>query len=342
MGPNDGRNEEREDLKFLNTLIEDLRTLERSWRNKSLSKEKVLKHLLEILNSCSSLARTESLEVFDPVYIDFEKYLASVATGPTKLWEGSWDLVAELMNLLCDALREGYAASDRIEELHAHLRNETRASVGENKVTRTQEENTMTDSNRKDPKKLLEDAQEALLSGKGDNAKELALRAAELIAEAEAEEARKKQESLTADLEKLKSEESEAEIFLSETKERTAELEQELGAFNKRLSDAQSAFDKREKEYQEIKQEIEKTEAEMASLKSTLGQLRERFEEALPARDAAKRECSKIESEAGELPSEVEMLRENVLETEERLEGIRQRKSEIDAELKKLSEKTAM
>jgi len=355
------KNEETQEIKFVNTLKEDLKTLEISWSHKKLSEERVAKHFLEILNSFSEVAQAEFFEAFEPVCADLEEHLASVGSDRAELWEEAWTLTTELIDLLIESLREGSVESDRIEELQTHIRNGTNlrelaeeefldesrysssheVSADDNGIMRAQEENKMANDVRVDPKELLAKAQEALLSGNGDNAKELALKAAELIAEAEAEEAREKQEALKSQLESVIHEESDAETSISEIREKTAEREKELAAFNKRLADARAAFGKRESECQEIKNEIENNEAEIAALKEEQKKLRERFEEAVPARDAAKRECSKVESESRDLPAEVEMLRENLTETEERLKEIRQQKSEIEAGLAKLNEKLA-
>jgi DNA repair exonuclease SbcCD ATPase subunit len=355
------KSDETQEIKFVNTLKEDLKTLEISWNNERLSKKKVARHFLEILNSFSEVAQAEFLEAFEPLCDNLEEHLVSVANDRVELWEEAWTLTAELIDLLIESLQEGSVESDKIEELHTRITQETDSkefveadssqesiqsaenelSADDGEVMHAQEESIMVDDGQVDPKELLAKAQEALLSGKGDNAKEFALKAAELIAAVEAEEARKRQEALSFQLENITREESEAETFVSETKERTAELEKDLAAFNKRLADARAAYEQRENECQEIKNEIEKNEEEMAALKEKQRELHKRFEEAAPARDAAKRECAKVESESKDLPSDVEILRENLAETEKRLKDIRQQKAEIEAELATLNEKLA-
>ena len=355
------KNEETQEIKFVNTLKEDLKTLEISWSHKKLSEERVAKHFLEILNSFSEVAQAEFFEAFEPVCADLEEHLASVGSNGAELWEEVWTLTTELIDLLLESLRMGSVESDKMEDLHSRIRRETNLRESEeeefleesghnalrevntngSEIMRVQEENKMTGDVQVNPKELLAKAQEALLSGKGDDAKELALRAAEMIAEAEAEETRKKQEALKSQLEIVIHEESDAEASISEIREKTAEREKELASFNKRLADARASFEKRESECQEIKKEIENNEAEIAALKEKQKQSRERFEEAVPARDAAKRECSKVENESKDLPAEVESLRENLTETEERLKEIQRQKSEIEAELAKLNEKLA-
>lgn len=326
-----------------------------------LSEGKIVKHFLEIVNSVHDVAQEESAEALETAWADLKDHLISVASGKSVFWDASWNATAELMDMLCDALRNVSVTPDGIEEFRNRIRKETRSRLSSDKKTsdgfspaaspkastgdgmngHTQEENQMADEIQNDPKKLLEKAQEALLSGKGENAKELAMKAAELIAEAEAEEARKREETLKSELENLVQEESAAEAFVSETKEKLTASENELAGFNKRLADAQSAFEKRENDCQELKKEIESTEAEITSLREKQKQLRERFEEAIPARDAAKRECSKIENASGNLPSEVAKLREDLQDTEQHLGEIRLRKSEIESELENLPSKTS-
>jgi DNA repair exonuclease SbcCD ATPase subunit len=340
-------NGERQEIKFVNTLKEDLNTLGHSWQNKNLDGKKVVKHFLEILNSLSDIAEGDS---FEPAFAELEEYLGSVRSGKADLWEGAWNLTGELMDLLCDSLREGSVATDSMQELHSRIMQETHARItadqktadasgSDGAKTLDQEEKQMADDTRIDPKELLAKAQEALLSGEGENAKEFALKAVQLIAEVETEEAKKREKALRTDLDSLVHEEAEAETFLSETREKTAQMEEELAAFNKRLADAESAFEKRESECREVKKEIEDAEAEMNSLKEKHKELKSRFQEVLPARDAAQRECSKIRGEAGEMPSEVEVLKESLQEAEGRLEEIRKRKPEIETEMAKLAEK---
>jgi predicted nucleic acid-binding Zn-ribbon protein len=357
----DDGNEESQEQRFIQTLKEDLQALEYSWRNKSLSAEKIANLYDEILHSFSDVVRTEDFEDFEHTCEDLEDYIASVKGRKTELADEAWRLTAELMDLFCSAMREGSAPAEKLKQLRSRIAKQVTSKLsakrkyseehgrtdaisvtaGGNQEIRAQEETTMTDHAQQDPKLLLAEAQEALSSGKGYNAKELALKAAELIAQVEAEEARKKLAALQIELENVAHEESEAQAFLDETRERATELEKEYSAFNQRLTDARANFNNREKECEDLKKEIEKTEAEMASLKERQKELRERFEEVVPARDAAKRECARIENESKDLPSEVQTWRDSLKETEERLAEIRNRKSVIEAELKELAEKNS-
>ncbi len=324
-----------------------------------LSEGKTVKHFLEIVSSVHDVAQEESAESLEPAWADLKDHLISVASGKSVFWDGSWNVTGELMDMLCNALRDVSVTPDGIEDFRTRVRKETRsrltsgrsasdglspeaspkASTGDSMNGHTQEENQMADAIQNDPKKLLEEAQEALLSGKGESAKELAMKAAELIAEAEAKEARRKEEKLRSDLEGVVYEESAAEALVSETKEKLTASENQLALINKRLADARSAFEERESDCQKLKKDIESTEAEIASLREKQKLLRQRFEEAAPARDAAKRECNKIESECGNLPSEVAKLREDLQDTERHLAEIRSQKSAIESQMENLTRK---
>ena len=348
----------RQDLKFLDNLKEDLRVLETSWRNKNLKSARVVHHFIEIIDSLSEMARIEAIESAGVICASLREYLASVAAGKADLGDRSWATASDLIDLLADSLREGDVPFAGLENLKTRWRREAECSeppladassdsdspnaVSADAESPKLEENEMSENNGTDPKELLQQAQEALLSGQGESAKELALKAAELIAQGEAEEVRQKELGLRADLENIISEESEVERSLSSTKEMIADREEDLGKLTERLSKAQAAFDERESACKQIREDIEKTEAQMASIKEKHKELLDLFQEVLPARDAAERECTKIKAEYGELPAETESMRDSMQDMEHRLEQIRQKKSNLEAELEKLAEKTAV
>ena len=351
------------ELKFLNNLKEDLRILENSWRSRNLHPKRVVKHFLEIIDSISEIARSESVEPLELLCADLKQYLTSVAGGKGALGERSWSMTSELMDLLRDSIREGSAApaAAGLEELKARVYEETSAHQlearetatgparqasppGDHPVgaqTRAQEENKMAITNNENAQELLQEAQKALLSGNGEGAKELALKAARLIAEAEAEELRKKEKILRVDLEAVIHEETDIENSVNEATEKIAGHESELASLTERLAQAQSAFDEREKACQKIGKEIDKVEEKLAEAKEKHKEVLDRFQEFLPARDAAERECTKIKAEYGDLPKKIETMRESLQELEHRLAEVRGRKTKTEAELEKLAEKTA-
>lgn len=187
------------------------------------------------------------------------------------------------------------------------------------------------------PQELLKKAQEALLCGEAESAKELALKAAELIAENEAEARKKKERSLIVDLENISQERSEFEDAAGDASKAIQEHEEVLDALGKRFAEAEIALNERDVACKSVKDEIETVEAEMAEIKEKHKELLDRFQGELPARDAAERECARIKTEFGELPAETEALREGLRDIELSLEQIAQRKSETEAELEKLT-----
>jgi len=351
-------NGSRGDAKFLKRLEEDLRVLKNSWMNKNLHPKRVVKHFVEIVDSVSEIARTESLDPAEIICADLKEYLASVAGGRASLGERSWVTALELVDLVSNSLNNGSEAAGGLEKLHARwlegaassgpATNENPDSPGcephpsretfDEPQAYNLEENKMVDVSNMDPQELLKEAQKALSSGDGGGAKEMALKAAEMIVKIEAEE-RKKRESVLSDiLEAVLIEKSELESSISKTNETISEGEEELNALTERLSEAQSAFDEREAACNEIRGEIDDAEAEIASIKEKHLKLLDRLQETLPARDAAERQCATIKAEYGELPAEIEGLRDNLQELELRMEPIRQRKADAEAELAEISQ----
>jgi len=353
-----GDDNERQDVKLLKRLKEDLRVLETSWQNKSLHAKKVLRHFLEIVDSISEIARVESIEPAEVVCDDLKEYLAWVADGRASLGERSWMTALELIDLVSDSLGNGSAASDSLEKLITRWKEETAPMVSpakeppkapglqaspswetfSNSKMPGVEEDDMSEIRETNAQELLQKAQEALSSGDGEGAKELALKAAEIIAKAETEERQKREKDLRNALEKTTREESEAEQSLNHTMEAIGKREEGLNLLTERLSQAQSALDGREAACKEIRGEIDEIETEMASIKEKHKQLLDRLQEVLPARDAAERECAKIKAEYGNMPDETENLRDKKQELEHQLELIRKQKAETEAELVKLSE----
>ncbi len=358
-----GDKDGNQDAKFLGRLKEDLRVLEASWQSKSLRTKKVLRHFLEIVDAVAEIARTESLESAENICDDMKEYLASVTDGQAKLGERAWLTASKLIDLISDSLLNGSAACAGLEQLQVSWKQEVDrdASATEQEPPEAPdgrmtpswetfgeanmpevEESTMAESTDISPQELLQKAQQALSSGDGEGAKDLALKAAQLIAKAESEQRHKREATLKADFEAAAGEESEAEQSTNVTKEKIAQCEEELNILTERLSQAQSALDEREDACKEIRKQIDDTEVEMASIKEKHKQLLDQFQEVLPARDAATRECERIKSEYGKLPEEIESLRDNLQDLEHRLEQIRAKKAETEAELAKLSEEIAV
>lgn len=355
-------NKDSQNVKFLKRLEEDLRVLETSWLNKNLHPKRVVRHFEEIIDSVAEITRTEGLDPAETICADLKEYLASVAGGHASLGERSWMTALELIDLVSDSLRSGSEASSDLEKLHTRWAEEallletamdetpdspgrqSRPSwegFGESEV-HNPEESEMTDISKMDPQELLLKAQKALSSGDGEGAKEMALKAAEMIARIEAEERKKREKALQSDLEAVAREESELEQSIYHTKEKIAGREKELGELTERLSQAQAALDEREAASREIRREIDETEAEMTAIKEKHKQLLDRFQEVLPARDAAERECTRIKGEYGELPAQIESLRDDLQGLELQMEQIRQRKAETEAELARISEEIAV
>lgn len=354
--------EDNRDLKLLDNLKEDLRVLEMSWQNKNLHSERVIRLFVEIIDSIAEVVRTEPIRAAEVVCGDLKEHLASVADGKASLGERSWRTAAELIDLMSDSLGGAAESTEGLEELQTRWTEEnlSHEQAGTGTVTEpggpveksadmrgevetpNSEERTMNDTNAVDPKELLQQAQEALLSGNGESAKEMALRAAEIIAQGEAEEIKKREQVLIVDLENIAQEESEAEQAIDLTKGQISEREDELNSLTERLSEAQAAFDERDAACKELREQLDETEAEMAAIKEKHKQLLDRFQEVLPARDAAERERAKIKGEYGELPSEIEILRDNLQNLEHQLERIRERKAESETELEKMAERTSV
>jgi predicted nucleic acid-binding Zn-ribbon protein len=358
----DNGNMDRSDFKFLANLKEDLSVLETSWKNKSLHPKRVVQHFMEIIDSIAEVARVESLEPAGAICADLKEYLSSAANGKAGIGERSWNTAAELIDLLCDSVGEDGEASVGLEELRTSwieradsdetsaakesTKNAWATSAAEAEVPDAKplnlEESKMPASNGTDPQELLKMAQEALLSGEGESAKEMALKAAELIAQGAAEERKKKELVLKTDLENITNEESEIELSITHTNERISEQETKLNGLTERLSEAQSMLDRREAECKEVRDGIDKAEAEMAAIKERHKALLDKFQEALPARDAAERECARIKTEYGEAPADIESLRDDMQNLEHRAEDIRGKKAEAEAELGKLAQTSAV
>jgi uncharacterized phage infection (PIP) family protein YhgE len=330
-----------QDLNFLRNLKDDLHVLQTSWQNKSLHPNRVIRHFTEILDSVAEIARADSFEPADVVCADAKEYLESVAAGKASLDEQSWSTISELIDLLSDSLRNGPAPDDNGVATQPGAPLEDSDSNPGKTETTDLEEGNMSGKENISPEELLKKAQEALLSGDGETAKEMALKAAELIAERASEERKEKERQLTADLETITREHSEAEKSVAATNEKIANGEETLNALTERLSEAQSALDERDSACKKAKEGIDKVEAEMAEIKERHKALLDEFQEALPARDAAERECAKIKSEYGELPAGIETLRDSLQDLEHQMEQIGKRKAEKEADLEKFAETVA-
>jgi len=355
---NNKKNGGRQDPKYLSNLKEDLRVLETSWRNKNLQPKRVVRHFVEIIDSLSEVARIEDIDSAGVICANLKEYLSAVGTAKAELGERAWTTASDLIDLLRDSLSNGDVPHAGFENLRSRWKEEAEslqvqrpnipvgpegpATVSVEAESPKLEVNEMPDVNEIDPKELLQKAQEALLSGQGESAKEMALRAAELIARGEAEQRKQKELGLRANLENITNEESEIEQSIGSTNEMIAEREEELNNLTERFSQAQSALDERETACKKIREEIEKTETEMASIKAKHKELLDRFQEVLPAKDAAERECARIKAQYGELPSELESLRDNLQDMEHQLDQVRTRKAEAEAELEKFAEKSTV
>jgi DNA repair exonuclease SbcCD ATPase subunit len=351
----------QQEVDFLNNLKEDLCVLENSWKKKKLHRKKVIKHFIGIVDSILEIAQSESFEPFEPICADVRDFLVSVASGKAELEQNFWSMTLELMDVLIDSLREGAVAFANLEEWQSRWwadasseksreqdpsggfnpQDSPLEEVDDNVEAFGREENEMGETSQMDAKELLQKAQEALSSGNGDNAKELALKAAELIARLEADEAQKREKQLRADLETAAHVEAEAEETLKHLKEEFDEREQELAPMRNRLAEAQASFETQQRTCQELKAQIDETEAELESLEEKHKLLLDQLQEALPARDAAERERSKLGMEMERLGPEVETITDSVNAAESQLAKTREKREEIEAELEKLAEKIA-
>lgn len=344
------------ELELLENLIEDLRVLENSWKKKKLAPKKVAGHFAEVVGSILDIARSGAPDSFEEACADLKTFAVSVGNGKTHIDQNSWQLTSELAELVRQSLRHDGAGDGLLEDWKSRWRDreepdqvpgrgadfaESPLNARENKEAFAREDDEMGRTLQTDAEQLLRKAQEALSSGNGDDAKELALQAAQLIAEIEVEEARKKEKSLKADLEAAALEEAEAEETLGHLKEEMTEREQELASMNNRLSEAQNAFEQRQDTCHQLKAQIDQVESELASLKEKHQALRGQFEEALPARDAAERECVRLKEELEKLAPETEIIDDSVKAAESQLARARSKKQAIEAELEELAAKTA-
>jgi uncharacterized coiled-coil DUF342 family protein len=355
-------NKSRREIDLLENLREDLRVLENSWKRGKLDRKKVIRHLIEIVDSILDVARYESLDPFEAACVEVKKHLMSAAKGRTDFEERLWSLISELAGLVRESLDEGEIAfagfegwrsrwsveapSERTAKHDASDKQSSpvlSAHVPTNGTSlHIQEGDEMRDSIRTDPKDLLQKAQEALLSGDGASAKEFALKAAELIARLETEEARKKEKLLRAEFEKAARTESDAEETFKHLKDEMTERDRELAALATRMAEAQASFEERQRTSQEIKEQIDGTEAEIAALKEKHKELLTKYQETLPARDAAQREMTRAKTNLDKLNSEVGMMRETVNDAESQVTRARQKREGLEAELHKQQEKVAV
>jgi chromosome segregation ATPase len=345
----------QQDTKYLDNLKEDLKVLETSWRNNNLKPRRVVHHLVEIIDSLAEIARVEDIESAGVLCTSLREYLASVASGKADLEDRSWTTASDLIDLLADSVTGDNVPFAGFENLKTRWKEEEELSersdadvpadtksahaASADMESPTLEVSQMSEINEVDAKELLQKAQDALLSGQGESAKELALQAAEIIAQAEAEERKQTELRVRADLENIISEESEVERSIASTKEMIADREEDLGKLSERLSLAQSTLEERETACKQIREDIESTENQMNALKEKHKELLDLFQEVLPARDAAERECSKINAEFGDLPAEAESMRETLQDMEQRMERIRQKKGDAEAELETLADR---
>ena len=359
MCPASDASEERQEVVFLNNLREDLHVLESSWGRKRLNRKKILRQLIDILDSVLDIARGESLEPFEAALEEVRTCLTSSTGKKSDIEKQPWDVMSEIMDLLTQSIREGAVPVGALEACRSRWNGESASreatseepagdfshpdpsyqAAGGEAESSAREEDEMANTDQTDPKKLLQKAQQALLSGNGESAKELAFKAAELIAKQEAEETERKREILKADLEVAAQLEAEAEEAFRHIKEHVTERQQEIDALTAQISENESSLEERKHAHQQIKDAIESAEAELAALKEKHQQLLEQFQEALPARDAAERERVRLKSELEKAENEIVALQEGFEEAEHQLTQTRQQRQEIEAKLEKLAEK---
>lgn len=346
--------EDREELKLLKNLKEDMRILQNSWKKKKLRRKKTLKHFIGIIDSVANIARSESLEPFETACAEMKAQLKSVADGKADFEENLWSQTSDLMDSIGDTLRNGSQADNGHEEEpiaeesaaekesdNQHNTDVPPAPAVDGDDPIAEEEKEMIAPNQIDPQQLLQEAQDALLSGDGENAKALALKAADLIAQIAIEEAKQEEKRLRTNLERLVHEEYEAEETVRQLREDLDEREKELSSIQDRMAEAQTSLDERDRTSEEIKKGIDQVAVELEALKLKQDELHDRLQETLPARDAANRECSRLKKELENLGAEIDPVRGSIAEAEGRLAEAQRQKAELEAELKELEEKIA-
>jgi len=347
------KTEEREELRLLSNLKDDMRILQNSWKKKKLRRKKTLKHFIGIIDSVTNIVRSESLEPFETSCAEMKAQLKSVANGKADFEESLWLQTSDLMDSIGDTLRNGSQADNGHEEepIAEELTGKESDSQSDMEVSPVpaddgdnpiaEEEKEMIAPNQIDPQRLLQEAQDALLSGDGENAKELALKAADLIAQIAIEEAKQEEKRLRTNLERVMHEEYEAEETVRQLREDLDERETELSSTQDHMAEAQTSLEGRDRACEEIKKEIDQVADELEVLKVKQDELHDRLQETLPARDAANRECSRLKKELENLGTEIDPMRDSIAKAEGQLTQAQRRKAEIEAELKELEEKVA-
>jgi chromosome segregation ATPase len=346
---------QRDEIRFLNGLRDDLRILQHSWRNGTLPREKVFKVFREIIDSIDELAPTESLETVDLICDDLREYVTVSPNGNGSAGERAWTLTLELIDLLGASMDEETADAVDFEEFHSRILEEKNMKSSENNELREEASQPRTEPQTEsveqegtimaeavtttNPQELLQQAHEALMSGNGESAKQLALKAADLISKQEAEAARRRENELRTELDRVVDEESRTEDSLRQIKDDVAEREQQVGSLQARLEQARTAFAERDQACTALKKQIHLTEEELATLKQKYKELFDSFHEALPARDAADRERAKIEAEYETVAPDIEGLRDDMQALERRLEDIRRARIQTEAGLQALANK---
>jgi chromosome segregation ATPase len=343
--------ERQREIDLLDNLLDDLTVLEHAWHKKKVAPQKIVSHLIEILESIQAISRAETLEEFEKIAAEIRGKLNLVLNKKAKLEKKQWAMISELIELVKESLREKNAFIEGAawdEKKPSHTNETGRASEeapsSENSGERIppQEENHMDKSLQVNAQELLQKAQEALVSGNGEGAKELAMQAAELLAKIEAEEAKKKEKILRAELEDAAREEAEAEETFARITQEKSDREQEINALSNKLTDARSSFNEQQRACQNIKETVEKIESEISSLNEQRKKLLEQFQEALPARDAAERECNRLKKELDKFTPELELILDSANAAEAQLAKARQKKQTAEAQLESVSSKIAV
>jgi predicted nucleic acid-binding Zn-ribbon protein len=340
--------ERQREIELLNNLQDDMAVLENAWKAEKISPKKTVSHLSEIVESVYAIARAESLEYCENVCADIRETLNLIQYKKRKLEASVWTSIAELMRLTKTSLQEEGPAEIDPPSCKDNGRPAPAADSdnGQNDAAAhehtqpPQEEIQMNKSLQTNVKELLQKAQEALNSGNGENAKQLAMQATEMLAKMEAEEARKKEKTLRGDLEIAVHEESEAEETFARIVEEKTDREKELNQLNTKLSEGRSTFNEKQQACQQVKEQVEKIEAEIASLTEQRKNLLEQFQEAFPARDASERECLRLKKELDKLTPDLELILDSFTSAESQLEKTRQKRLALEEELDKLSAKT--
>ncbi|RJP17682.1 MAG: hypothetical protein C4520_15835 [Candidatus Abyssobacteria bacterium SURF_5] len=339
--------ERRREVELLCNLQDDMAVLENGWQKKKIPPPKAVSHLCEILESIRAITRAESLDQFENVCIELEEKLTLVQNKKEKLEKHQWTLVSDLIQRVRESLElEESEIIDLTSDWTAPPACPEGARNGDSPATNNHqtpalEEDQMNKPLQTDAQELLRKAQEALISGNGEMAKDLAMQAAGVLAKIEAQEAQKKEKGLRADLEMAVHEEAEAEEAFNRINEELSDRAKEVDQLNAKLAEADSSFTQHQQLCQQIKEQVEKIEAELASLGQQRKNLLEQFQEALPARDAAERECARLKNDLEKLKPELDMIKESAGAAEAQMAKARENKKSLETQIDRLAARVA-